>query len=131
MTDQGMTLLAIHYVLHAFLVLWAKCRRPKSDGRTLRFLYKLSWGLENMVSTIALLISILYFVDFFISGRPKRIHHFYFAIIFGLWYACFSVIYRAAGGLSRCAVRCISLNTTRIEDIPETAVRHGMCEPQI
>jgi len=165
MTDQGITLLAIHYVLHAFLVLWAKCRRPKSDGRTLPFLYKLSWGLENMVSTIALLISILYwtllhptvveygflktpldefmnffmhaintisyFVDFFISGRPKRIHHFYFAIIFGLWYACFSVIYWAAGGLSRCAVRCISLNTTRIDDITETAVRHGMCEPQI
>ena len=23
---QGITLLAIHYVLHAFLVLWAKCR---------------------------------------------------------------------------------------------------------
>ena len=50
-------------------------RRPMSDGRTLPFLYKLSWGLEvayrtfcfkiapffqNMVSTIALLISVLY-----------------------------------------------------------------------
>jgi len=60
MTDQGITLLTIHYVLHAFLVLWAKCRRPRSDGRTLPFLYKLSWGLENMVSTIAFLISVLY-----------------------------------------------------------------------
>ena len=29
---------------------------------------------------------ISYFVDILISGRPRRIHHFYFGIIFGLWY---------------------------------------------
>jgi len=75
--------------------------------------------------------TISYLVDFLISGRPKRIHHFYFAVIFGLWYTSFSVIYWAAGGVSRCAVRCISLNTTSIENITETAVRHGMCQPQI
>jgi len=152
MTDQGITLLTIHYVLHALLVLWAKCRRPRSDGRTLPFLYKLSWGLENMVSTFAFLISVLYWtllhpdvvkygflktpldvfmnffmhgintisylVDFLISGRPKRIHHFYFAVIFGLWYTSFSVIYWAAGGVSRCAVRLKSKQNQERKEQP-------------
>jgi len=75
--------------------------------------------------------TISYFVDFLISGRPKRIHHFYFGIIFGLWYGGFSFIYWAAGGTCRCAVRCISMNNTRLEDITQIAVRHGMCQPQI
>merc|ERR1719264_698118 len=120
---QGIALLALHYILHAWLVLWAKCRRSTSDGNTLPFLYKLSWGLENMVSTISLFVTVLYWtllhpyfmehwsletpldefmnffahalntisylVDFLISGRPRRIHHFYFGIIFGLGYGVF------------------------------------------
>merc|ERR1712130_227463 len=60
MTNQGIALLAIYYILQACLVLWAKCRRPKSDGRTLPFLYKLSWALENMVSILALIVTVLY-----------------------------------------------------------------------
>ena len=148
--------------------LWREySRRSKSDGSTLPFLYKLSWGLEVKVKALfpqhtlllrtwsLLLLSsslfstglccililssmvcwrfgfsptelmkwpkltrlfrhhwtsswtslrmpsirwyinlifkklkpqISYLVDFLISGRPRRIHHFYFGIIFGLWY---------------------------------------------
>ena len=86
---QGIALLAIHYILHAWLVLWTKSRywlasfftwkeysrRSKSDDSSLPFLYKISWGLEvklkasickaltppqNIVSTVNLFITILY-----------------------------------------------------------------------
>ena len=38
------------------------------------------------------ILQISYFVDFLISGRPKRLHHFYFGIIFGVW--CVNFIFQ-------------------------------------
>jgi len=165
MTNQGMALLALHYILHAWLVLRAKHWGSTFKEGTLPFLYKLSWALENMASIVALLVTLLfwtsiypyfvefcflkttldefmnffahalntisYFVDFLISGRPKRLHHFYFGLIFGVWYSGFSVIYWAAGGTCRCAVRCLTQNSTLIEDITEISIRHGMCQLQV
>jgi len=45
-------------------------------------------------------ISIL--IDIFVSGRPHRIPHFCFSILFGVLYMVFSVSYWAAGGLGTC-----------------------------
>uniref|UniRef100_A0A0K2TYS3 GA12046PAlike [Tribolium castaneum] n=1 Tax=Lepeophtheirus salmonis TaxID=72036 RepID=A0A0K2TYS3_LEPSM len=41
-------------------------------------------------------------IDFFVSDRPWRILHFYFSVIFGIWYLIFSVSYWAAGGTGFC-----------------------------
>ena len=48
-------------------------------------------------------------LDIMITARPIRIHHFYLAIIFGLYYTTFSVLYWAAGGEGICAPRCHQL----------------------
>ena len=37
-------------------------------------------------------------------SRPWRLLHFYFPILFGLYYTFFSVIYWAAGGTGICKV---------------------------
>ena len=49
-----------------------------------------------------LLNSVSFLIDIFVTARPTRIHHFYFAIMFGLWYMAFSLVYWAAGGTGRC-----------------------------
>ena len=41
-------------------------------------------------------------LDIMITARPIRVHHFYLAIIFGLYYTFFSLIYWAAGGHGLC-----------------------------
>ena len=48
-------------------------------------------------------------IDMMVTARPVRIHHFYFACLFGIWYTLFSVIYWAAGGTGTCMPRCLSL----------------------
>lgn len=142
MTNQGISCLVIHYLLYALIVLWSKIFPKPSNGITLPFIYKLSWALQNLASTTALFISLIYWtflhpyvvehnlmpttwlqflnvflhglntvsylIDIWIDARPTRIHHFYFSVIFGIYYMCFSLTYWAAGGTGRCAVRCLT-----------------------
>jgi hypothetical protein len=74
-------------------------------------LHRISWVFSNLVTTIALLITVIYWaalyspeegvdyfnlfvhglnsvivvVDIFVSARPWRMHHVYIPIIYGLW----------------------------------------------
>jgi len=147
MTNQGITLITLHYILYGLIVLFnTLSARGSTYSGTLPFIYKVSWGLQSMSSTVALFITLVYWIalhpfvvkyhmmggawaqflnfflhgfnslsfliDIFISSRPTRIHHFYFAIIFGLWYMGFSLVYWAAGGVGMCTMRCATLNTT-------------------
>ena len=48
-------------------------------------------------------------VDLMITARPIRIHHFYLAVIFGIYYTIFSLVYWAAGGVGICMPRCENL----------------------
>jgi len=48
-------------------------------------------------------------IDMMVTARPVRIHHFYFACFFGVWYCLFSLTYWAAGGLGMCMPRCLHL----------------------
>ena len=69
--------------------------------------------------------SISCFIDIFISGRPWRFSHFIFPIFFGLYYAFFSVIYWAAGGVGLCFTG---------DNIPEDATEQQgdyFCTPYI
>jgi len=147
MTNQGITLLTLHYILYALIVVFnTLSHRGTTYSGDLPFFYKLSWVLQNMSSTVALFISLVYWIalhpyvvkyhmlggayaqflnfflhgfnslsfliDIFVTARPTRVHHFYFAIIFGLWYMTFSLVYWAAGGTGMCTTRCHSLNNT-------------------
>ena len=90
--------------------------------------FRLSWGLQNLSTTAALFITIVYWavlhplityptttgymfsiflhmfnsitcvLDIFITARPVKISHFYFASFFGIYYALFSIIYWMLGG---------------------------------
>ena len=107
---------------------------------------RVSWALQNMSSSCALMISLIYWtalhpyvvkyhlmtsawasflnvflhglnsvsflIDIFITARPVRIHHFYFGLLFGIYYMIFSLVYWVCGGVGRCAVRCWSLDNT-------------------
>ena len=48
-------------------------------------------------------------LDMMTTARPVRIHHFYLACVFGIWYCFFSLLYWAAGGLGMCMPRCLNL----------------------
>ena len=48
--------------------------------------------------------SVACLVDIFINHRPWHALHFTFAVGFGLYYALFSLIYWACGGLGMCVV---------------------------
>jgi len=137
MTNQGISLLTVHYIIYATITLLNYLLpRGFEYNATLPFFYKFSWAIQNMSSSAALFITIIYWsilhpivveegmmtgpwkeflnvflhllntlsylLDIFITARPTRIHHFYFAIIFGLWYMMFSLIYWAAGGTGFC-----------------------------
>ena len=66
--------------------------------------------------------SVSFLIDIFVSSRPVRIHHFYFAVLFGIYYMLFSIVYWQAGGTGRCAVRCWSIhNTTTTPPMTATA----------
>lgn len=41
-------------------------------------------------------------VDICVTGRPWKVFHFMWAIVFGVWYAGFSLIYWGAGGVGIC-----------------------------
>ena len=119
-------------------------------------IFRVSWALQNLSSSSALLISLIYWtalhpyvvkyhlmtsawasflnvflhglnsvsflIDIFVSARPVRIHHFYFAVFFGIYYMVFSIVYWQAGGTGRCAVRCWSIhNTTTTPTMTATA----------
>ena len=109
------------------------------------FMFRISWALQNMSSSCALMISLIYwtalhpyvvkyhlmssawqsflnvflhglnsvsfFIDILVTSRPVRIHHFYFGLLFGIYYMIFSLVYWVSGGTGRCAVRCWSLVT--------------------
>jgi len=149
MTNQGITLLTLHYVLYALIVI-SNYLLPRGFTYTgsLPLIYKISWGLQNMSSSAAIFITIIYWailhpivlkeglmsgayyqflnvflhllntlsylLDIFITARPTRIHHFYWPIVFGLWYMIFSIIYWAAGGTGRCycETATVLFNTT-------------------
>ena len=46
--------------------------------------------------------SIACFIDIFISRRPWKLFHFIYPILFGCYYAGFSLIYWGAGGVGVC-----------------------------
>ena len=46
--------------------------------------------------------TIVCLVDIWISGRPWKCFHFVYAILFGLYYTTFSLIYWGAGGTGIC-----------------------------
>jgi len=156
MTNQGVSILTIHYIFYACIVVWrSSCGPHASNGTTLPLLYKISWALQNMSSTVALFISIIYWtllhpvvvennlivgtwlnflnvflhglntvsylIDVFVDARPTRIHHFYFALLFGIYYTCFSLVYWAAGGTGRCAVRCWDVMNSTTTALPPTS----------
>jgi len=135
MTNQGILLLTIHYVVYAGIV----CGRyfTKSESGYFHTMYSISWGLQNAFSVVALMITAIYWtvlhkyvveadllrndwmkflnvflhlfnslsviLDMFMTARPIRFQHVYLGICFGLYYAAFSLIYWAAGGLGICS----------------------------
>ena len=69
--------------------------------------------------------SITCLVDIFISARPWKVFHFIYAIIFGFYYAGFSLIYWGGGGVGVCY--------PTQKDHPTATVRRGneWCDPFI
>lgn len=145
MTNQGIGLLTLHYLIYAGIVLGRRLRASSSFPDTFPALYSFSWGLQTCTATVALFITLVYWivlhpfvvennliqgtwmetlnvflhgvnslsclVDLMVTARPIRIHHFYLAIIFGVYYTIFSVVYWAAGGVGICMPRCDHLPT--------------------
>ena len=62
--------------------------------------------------------------------RPIRIHHFYLAVIFGIYYTIFSVLYWAAGGVGICMPRCQNLPANSSLD-PLDPSCPVICDPYI
>lgn len=140
MTNQGIGLLTLHYLIYAGIVLGRRLGKQQVPAVGLSPLYSISWGMQTCFSTVALWISIIYWtalhkyvmefgiiqgawmhllnvflhavntisclVDMMVTARPVRIHHFYLAVIFGIWYTLFSLVYWAAGGTGVCMPRC-------------------------
>jgi len=139
MTNQGISLLVLHYLVYAGVVVGRRIGAPHPLP-SLPTSYSISWGLQSCFSTVALWITLVYWIalhpyviefdlikgdwmialnyflhlvntlscllDIFLTARPIRVHHFYLAVIFGLWYTIFSLIYWAAGGTGICKERC-------------------------
>lgn len=139
MTNQGISLLVLHYLVYAGVVVGRRLGAPHPLP-SLPTAYKVSWGLQSCFSTVALWITLVYWIalhpyvvefdliqgewmialnyflhlvntlscllDIFLTARPIRVHHFYLAVIFGIWYTFFSLIYWAAGGTGICRDRC-------------------------
>jgi len=139
MTNQGISLLVLHYLVYAGVVVGRRIGAPHPLP-SLPTAYSVSWGLQSCFSTVALWITLVYWtalhpyviefdlikgdwmialnyflhlvntlsclVDIFLTARPIRVHHFYLAVIFGIWYTLFSVVYWAAGGTGICKHRC-------------------------
>jgi len=135
MTNQGISLLVVHYLVYAGVVVGRRIGSPHPLP-ALPTSYSISWGLQSCFSTVALWITLVYWIalhpyviefdlikgdwmialnyflhlvntlscllDIFLTARPIRVHHFYLAVIFGIWYTLFSVVYWAAGGTGIC-----------------------------
>ncbi|XP_023346985.1 protein rolling stone [Eurytemora carolleeae] len=134
MTNQGIGLLTIHYVIYAGIV---SGRYFSSTSKEIfPRLYSFSWGMQTTFTTIALFITLIYWaflhryvvefnllpgtwmkvlnvflhainsvsalIDLFLTARPIRFQHVYLPLLFGIYYAIFSVIYWAAGGVGIC-----------------------------
>jgi len=126
LTNQGLLLLVLHYTLDLLLSLRLFLKQRSTHIRFerpgMRVLDKLSWILANASSSIALMITIFFWiflfdgentfdntflhllnsvsvlVDLIIIARPTRLAHMIHPILFGLFYLIFSVSYWAAGG---------------------------------
>ena len=118
MTNQGISLLVVHYLVYAGVVVGRRIGSPHPLP-ALPTSYSISWGLQSCFSTVALWITLVYWialhpyviefglikgdwmialnyflhlvntlsclVDIFLTARPIRVHHFYLAVIFGIW----------------------------------------------
>ena len=61
MTNQGISLLTIHYIIYAGIVLGRRISSsPPHITGSLPPLYKLSWGMQTCFTTVALWISLVY-----------------------------------------------------------------------
>ena len=118
MTNQGISLLVLHYLVYAGVVVGRRLGAPHPLP-SLPTAYSVSWGLQSCFSTVALWITLVYWtalhpfviehnliqgdwmialnyflhlvntlsclLDIFLTARPIRVHHFYLAVIFGIW----------------------------------------------
>jgi hypothetical protein len=139
MTNQGIALLVVHYLVYAGVVVGRRVGAPQPLA-SLPPLYSLSWGLQTAFTPVALWITIIYWtalhptvvefglvvgawntflniflhlinslsclLDLCLTARPLRVHHSYLPVLFGFWYALFSLVYWAAGGTGLCIPRC-------------------------
>ena len=124
MTNQGISLLVLHYLVYAGVVVGRRLGAPHPLP-SLPTAYKVSWGLQSCFSTVALWITLVYWIalhpyvvefdliqgewmialnyflhlvntlscllDIFLTARPIRVHHFYLAVIFGVWYESYGM----------------------------------------
>ena len=118
MTNQGISLLVLHYLVYAGVVVGRRIGAPHPLP-SLPTVYSVSWGLQSCFTTVALWITLVYWIalhpyviefdlikgdwmialnyflhlvntlscllDIFLTARPIRVHHFYLAVIFGIW----------------------------------------------
>jgi len=126
LTNQGLLLLLLHYLLDMVLTtgvfMQQRCGQTISTYGDMSVLEKTSWFLANASSSVALMITIFFWlflysdensysntflhlinsvsvlIDLAIIARPVRLLHMVHPLLFGLWYLSFSVVYWAAGG---------------------------------
>jgi len=127
LTNQGLLLLIIHFtwdfVLAAMLYIDQHHKVP-SNGK-MSFVEKSGWFLANSASSIAIMISLFFWIflfqyeeknsygdtfvhgvnsisvlsDLLVSGRPMVWQHCFHPILAGCAYLAFSVVYWALGGV--------------------------------
>merc|ERR1711936_1334318 len=62
MTNQGISLLTLHYLLYAGIVLGKKMRPDAFSPDHFPTLYSVSWGLQTCFTTVALFITLVYWI---------------------------------------------------------------------
>ena len=94
MSSAGIGLLTLHYLIYAGIVLGRRLRSSSSVPDTFPALYSFSWGLQTCTATVALFITLVYWIvlhpfvvennliqgesvlsgegDFIIDGEPLR-----------------------------------------------------------
>jgi len=81
MTNQGISLLTLHYLLYAGIVLGKKIRPDAFSPDHFPTLYSVSWGLQTCFTTVALFITLVYWIALhpfvvennLIQGQPSVI----------------------------------------------------------
>lgn len=131
LTNWGLLLVAGTMLSALLVSIMAKRRDLSNDTEELPWYVSMYWLLTNVNVTIALLITILYWallfsteierstaafaldifthglnsfvslIELFASRTPVKLAHIYQPLALGLWYAAFSAIYYAAGGLNQ------------------------------